>query len=405
MRYQPVFSFLLALIASSDAIGFEYNIKYALSSEYHDVNRKSPYFLAGSLNKDRFFSLRNDFELRFQWNKVTAQAGLRLKSRHEDSSVSSDLNQLYYDDKNDQFSWTVGKKVISWGVGHAFRPLDVIQHEDRRAINSASLVGVPLILVEKFSNTDALSWVWTNPLNGRDTGRDDESFAFRYFQFSDEFDFHVVGRFSRSKRVEIGLGGAYIINGNMSLFGSVIYAERYFKDINTLSDGRGIYSYTDPLEKQFYSDGFRADIGFQWTGNSGIGLLLEAWYDGEAYSQSDWKRLTALTKRQIALSDSVPGYVLQSNIAWSAKAFANDNLVRENFLVRLSYDDSDGFKPYIDLLFAPSDGGLMTTAALAYEKNYQRYSLGFRHYGGKKGSVFHDAPEREVTWARLDLSF
>ena len=387
---------------------YKLNIKNALSFEYHDVNHKSPYFLGSSLSlKEKYFSARNDLELRLQWNKIVMQSTLRARSMNKNDSFSSYINQLYYDDKNEYFSWTFGKKVISWGVGHGFRPLDVIQNENRRLINPPALIGIPLISLEKFSDSSAWSLVWTNPVYGNSESKfsKSESLALRYFRFSENYDFHVVGKFSKEKKAEGGLGVTYIVNENTSLYSSALYTKRYSKMINNLIDSVALYSVYDPMKKTYYSNGLRSNVGFQWTGNSGFGVLLEAYYDGQAYGKKDWKRLNLLTKNQLLFSDLIPDYVLESNIAWSSRAFVQDNLVRENFLLRFSFDNSDGFKPYVDFLYSPNDGGVLSTVSVVYEKNNQRYSLGFRNYAGKRDSVFRNVPEKNVTWFRMDLTF
>jgi len=387
---------------------YEFNIKNTFSSEYHDVNQKSPYFLGSSLSlKEKYFSARNDLELRFQWNKIVMQSTLSARKMNKSDSFSSYINQLFYDDKNEYFSWTFGKKVISWGVGHGFRPLDVIQNENKRAVNPPALIGVPLISLEKFSDSSAWSLVWTNPLYGKNESvvNKSESLALRYFRFSENYDFHLVGKFSREKKTEGGFGTTYIINDNASLYGSALYIKRYSKMINYLIDSGTLYSSDDPMGKVYYSEGLRANIGFQWTGDSGFSVLLESYYDGQAYSKKDWDRLNLLTQNQIAFSSSIPFRALESNIAWSSYAFTQDNLVRENYLLRLSYDNRDGLKPYVDLLFSPDDGGLLSTISVTYERNNQRFSLGFRNYGGKNNSVFRNVPEKNITWLRVDLTF
>ncbi|MDR3214365.1 MAG: hypothetical protein LBT71_10690 [Azoarcus sp.] len=390
--YQNVFALEYGVV--------QYNLKYLLSPEYHEINHNSLYYPGSKLGgKDKFFSLKNELELRVQWDKIIIQSTLSDKGY----SNLSYINQLYYDDAVGFLNFTFGKKVISWGVGHAFRPLDVIQHENRRAINTSALIGVPLISVEKITPSDALTVVWANPFVDHDRNKN-ESVAFRYYLFSDNYDFHFVGQYSRKNKTETGLGATRIANENISLFGSILYAQRYSNIKNSLILTDNIYSEVDPMEIREYTDAVRANIGLQWTGNSGFGILLEAYYDGEAYSQSDWRRLDRLTKEQVA-SGLVSREVMAGNVAWSSAAFYQDNLVRENYFMRLSYDNANGFKSSFDLLLAPKDGGVIATIELMYEKNTQRYRLGIRHYGGKADSVFYNIPESNVSWVRFELSF
>lgn len=397
-----------ALKYSENSKDYEYNIKNSLSSEYHDVNRKSLYYLGTSLSlKEKFFSVKNDLELRLRWNKFVMQSTLGARKIHKDNSTSSYINQLYYDDKNEYLSWTFGKKIISWGVGHAFRPLDVIQNENRRAVNPSALTGVPLASLEKFTASSAWSLIWANSIYGKNEykANKSESLALRYFHFAENYDLHLVGKFSREKKAEGGLGATYVINENTLLYSSALYTRRYSKIMNSLINTASLYSDSNPMRKICYSNGLRANIGYQWTGSSGVGVLFETYYDGHSYSKKDWNKLNLLTKNQLFFSYAVPYYALKSNIAWSSYAFTQDNLVRMNSLLRLSYDNSDGLKPYFDLLYSPDDGGLLSTISISYEKNNQRYSFGLRNYGGKSGSVYRNVPEKNVTWFRIDLTF
>src|SRR3569833_1312326 len=77
------------------------------------------------------------------------------------------LNELSFERKAADGFITVGRKVMSWDVGYAFRPLDGVQQEDRRALNVINLVGVPLLAYESFSTDSATTFVWSNPGRGK----------------------------------------------------------------------------------------------------------------------------------------------------------------------------------------------------------------------------------------------
>src|ERR1035438_1910937 len=60
---------------------------------------------------------------------------------------------------------------MSWGVGFGFRPLDVVQRENRRGVNLPPLVGVPVLAVERFTTDAAWTLALTSP--GQGAGSDD----------------------------------------------------------------------------------------------------------------------------------------------------------------------------------------------------------------------------------------
>jgi hypothetical protein len=359
-----------------------------------------------SLGKYRHLRSRADLELRLQWEGLTAQSTLRLDTGEKGDAVSRDavLDQLYYDGSfGGGLNWSVGKKVLAWGVGFGLRPLDVVQREDRRAVNPPALEGLPLLALEYFTSADALTLAWSNPLRGGDNDdRDDEALALRYFHFVDDDDLHLVARISRQRRFEFGAGGTHVVNDGFSLYGAALYGRRYPVTLNRLARGDELFSSSDPMRRAWRRHAAKAVVGAQWTGTSGWGILAEAYYDGEAYRHRDWRRLDSLTQRQLSMPGLAPGAIATANVAWSSQAYASPNLVRENVLLRLSYDDGDGFKPYVEFLAAPRDRGTVMTMGFDWEGNARRFFAGIRHFGGAKGSVYREVPEKGVVWLKWE---
>jgi hypothetical protein len=408
MRIGPfllAFGLLLCLLPCR-AGALDFNARLSVSPEYHATNRDSPYHRGISLGGYEHLRSRTDLELRLQWEGLTAQSTLRLGTGEKDVSRDAVLDQLYYDGSfGGGLNWSVGKKVLTWGVGFGLRPLDVVQREDRRAVNPPTLEGLPLLALEYFTSADALTLAWSNPLQGRDVDdRDDEALALRYFRFMDDDDLHVVARLSRQRRFEFGAGGTHVVSDGFSLYGAALYGRRYPLTLNRLARDGELFSPSDPLRRTWRRHAAKAVVGAQWTGTSGWGVLAEAYYDGEAYRPRDWQRLADLTKRQLALSALAPDLVATANVAWSSRAYASSNLMRENVLLRLSYDDGDSFKPYVEFLAAPRDRGTIMTTGFEWTRNDQRFLAGIRHYGGAKGSVYREVPEKGVVWLKWEWS-
>ena len=150
--------------------------------------------------------------------------------------------------------------------------------------------------------------------------------------------------------------------------------------------------------------GAKAVAGAQWTGESGWSVLLEAWYDADAYSRSEWQRLDALTAGQQALAGLAPAAAIAGNAAWSSQAYLAPNLLRDNLLARVSYDDRDGFKPYAELLATPQDGGRVLSLGASFDANRSRWSFGLRQLGGAAASAYARAPVKRQAWAELRLA-
>lgn len=397
---------LLAVLAlgSTPALADEFNATLRITPEYHEADRGSPYFAAGRPEMPGGWNSNQEIALRYRGHGFSGDATLRWETRQgEADRLRGDLNQFYFDSAlGDGLAWTIGKKVLTWGIGFAFRPLDVVQRENRRSVTDPMLVGIPLLAIEKFTADQAWTAVWAQPGQGGDKrDRDDEALAFRWYKVADKDDLHAVARFSRTRKFEAGFGANRVIGDEWSIYGATLYSHRYLNTINTLGETGGIFALTSPLAHQSGEHANKSLIGAQWTGDSGWSALLELFHDGEAYRKSDWRRLDALVARQHLNAALAPATLLNANLAWSANAYTQVNVHRDNALFRVAYDNGDGFKPYLELLNTPTDGGLVTTLGGSYEGNRFKISGGVRHLGGASDSVYAQAPERYMAWVQL----
>jgi len=382
------------------APAWEFHGAASLSPQWLTAGTGSPYYVGPPALVLPQRSSRQDLELRAQEGGFNAQGILRQQvaeaSRPEYHGIA---NQFYYDG---QFSpglgWTLGKKVLSWGVGFGFKPLDVVQREDRRAADPPPLVGQPLAVVEQIGVTDALTLAWVRPGQGRGaTDAEDPALALHWYRLDGGDDFHGVARLSSRRGIEVGGGATHVIGDEWSTYGAALYSQRREVRRNRLLDNGGLLASGDPTAETPAHGGLKAIAGAQWTGESGWSLLVEAWYDGDAYRRADWQRLDALTARQRAAP--APAAAVDGNVAWSSQAYLAANLLRENLLARLSYDDRDGFRTYVEWLATPADGGRVLTLGASLEGNRQRVSFGLRHLGGAADSAYAQAPIRRLLWA------
>jgi hypothetical protein len=291
--------------------------------------------------------LRADLEYRAQADGFNLQATLRREAADDQPDASRGVvNQIYYDGQwSPSFAWTIGRKALPWGVGFGFKPLDVVQREDRRAANPPPLVGVNVIAVEHFTADSAWTLAWSHPGAGRDA---DPGLALHGYRLIDGDDLHTVLRLSSQRRLEAGAGMTRIIGEQWSLHGAVLYQQRG----GTMAAAA--------------ADAIKAVAGVQWTGDAGLGILAEAWHDPEA-----------------PLVRHAPA---------------------NNLLLRVTYDDRDGFAPYAELLVTPTDGGGVLTVGAAWQGDRQRLTLGLRQTGGRSGAAYSAAPIRRTIWAEWHLA-
>lgn len=397
-------SCLLALALPAGAA--EFNAALMVAPEVDTPNTASPYYVGPPLVPDR--ASRQDLELRLREGGFNVQETLRWQTIRDRTPEQHGIaNQFYYDGElGDGLGWTAGKKLMSWGVGFGFKPLDVVQRENRRLVNRPALVGTPMLAVERFTADEAWTVAWTHP--GRGEGSDDfrdASLALRWYRLSaGGDDLHAVARLSHRRGLEAGVGATRVIGEEWSIYGAALYERRTRRLMNMLVGNGGTLAAADPMSEQVGGGGTKAVAGAQWTGASGWSTLAEAWYDADAYSRAQWQRLDALTASQHALAGIAPAAAIAGNVAWSSQAYLTPNLLRENLLLRLGYDDRDGFRPYAELLATPRDGGRVWTIGAVFEGNRQRLALGLRQAGGADGSAYARAPIRRAAWAEWRLA-
>ena len=407
MKRRPLIAWML-VAAGAHLQAAEITGSLSLVPEWRADNAGSPYFVVPPLVPARHKALRQDLGLRLQEGGFNAQGIVRINAaegrRAEQHGI---VNQLYYDGELGPGSgWTVGRKIVTWGVGHGFRPLDVVQREDRRGINPPPLVGIPLLAWDGFSADQALTVVWQRPDSGRgNVASADQALAVHWYRLVAGTDLHAVARISGRNGLEAGAGFSRAVGEEWSFHGALLNQRRYARSLNRMAEsGAGVLAAQSPMAEVAGRDARKAVAGAQWTGESGLGVLLEAWYDGEAYSRAEWRRLDRLTAAQRALAGSAPQSAIDGNVAWSSQAFAVSNLMRENLMTRLSHDVDQRWKSALEWVATPRDGGRAVTLSLSHEGNRQRIGGGIRWLGGAAGSALAQAPQRRAAWLEWRLA-
>lgn len=400
---------LAAFALTLPAQAADFNASLIVAPEVATGNRASPYYVGPPTVTAQNRDARQDLELRLREGGFNAQGTLRWQTAQGAKPAQHGIaNQFYYDGElGGGMGYTVGKKVLSWGVGYGFRPLDIVQRENRRGVNLPSLVGLPLVAVENFGAEEAWTLAWVRPGEGGGTSDNrDSSLAFHWYRLAGGDDLHAVARLSHRRGVEVGAGYTHVIGDEWSLHGAALYQRNFRKTLNTLAENDGPggnpFAAADPMTETLRRNGIKAVAGAQWTGESGWSILVEGWYDADAYSRAEWQRLDALTVRQRAAP--APATVIAGNVGWSSAAYLNTNLLRENLMLRAAYDDRDGFKPYAEILATPRDGGHVLTLGTAYEGNRQRISGGLRQLGGADASAYARAPFMRTVWVEWRIA-
>lgn len=312
--------------------------------------------------------------------------------------------------------WSVGKKVVSWDVGYAFRPNDVVQQEARRTLVPATLEGRPLLMAEHFSATTAYSLVWVNPTKARSaTGALEPALAARVYHRAGEVDWHGFARHGVRTGVSLGAAASWVASDALELHASLRgFAHHDTLAATGLDAGASMVPgvpatpllNANPWQAALGGGGGQVLFGGTWTNESQVSLLAEAWYDGTALSASQWQNWAA---RNQALPGwralGAPAGAVAGNLAWQASAFnASQSLRRQNVYLRLSWTH-DAWQPALDVLWHPEDGGRMWTASLVWQGDRVKLEGGLRVNGGPTTAVLRQLPVQRQGYAMASWAF
>lgn len=349
-------------------------------------------------------------ELRWtpRWGGLSGVAALLLQAQSPEGRPGGHtvrLHEAALSGGEGAWGWTVGKKVVSWDVGYAWRPNDLVQQEVRRQLAPTSLEGRPLALVEHFGADDAWSLVWAQP--GRDsqrTGANEPALALRYYRRTGTADLYGFARWGAHTQGSLGAAGVWVASESLSLHGSWRAYQR--ADSQAAALGPRTLSPTNPWQAVTLGAGQQVLVGGTWTNDQQLSLLVEAWWDGTAPSPRQWRDWTARNQALPALvARGAPAAAVAGNLAWQTQALGTAaNLHQRQWFTRLSWQH-EGWTPALDLLVHPADWGRQWTAALAWQGDRVKLEAGLRWVGGPATAVLRQLPVQRQAYLAATWSF
>jgi hypothetical protein len=338
---------------------------------------------------------------------ITLNGTATLQARSLEGGVSDSdgwVNEAYASGKALGWQWSAGKKAVSWDVGYAFRPNDVVQQEVRRTLASEALIGRPLLMAEHFDADTAWSLVWVNPIEPQaNTGAQEAALAARVYQRSGAVDWHGFARQGEHTGTSIGVAAAWVASDAIELHASVRAYQHV--DSSVSSNTGSALSATNPWQATLLGAGQQILVGGTWTNEAQVSLLLEAWHDDSALTDAQWSAWTARNQAlPLWLARRVPAIAVAGNLAWQGNAFGVSNSLRQdNVFARLSWQH-DRWQTALDVLYTPADQGVIATASVLWSGERFKLEAGLRAYAGQDDAVVRQLPiQRQgyavATWA------
>lgn len=321
------------------------------------------------------------------------------------------LGELYVEQELAGWSLTAGRRVVGWDVGYGFRPNDVVQQEPRRTLLPGLLRGRGVLQAERYGADSAWALVWVNPQRSFDDqpgwGGDEQALAVRGWRHLGEADLHLFARWGRHTRGSLGAALSWVPGDEWEWHGSLRWAD----GVDTLETDPAVAAGAtlvtqDPVHPVTRRHVAQALVGLQWTGASRLGVMVEAWYDGAAPSDAEWRAWRARNAALPAVAASVPALAgaVAGQLAWQTGALGVANLRQTSTYARLSWERG-AWQFTTDWLWMPADAGQVRTQTLAWQGDRLRLEAGWRRYGGPSDAIVRQLPARQLGYLAATWSF
>jgi hypothetical protein len=337
------------------------------------------------------------------WNALVTLQQQALQNQAARSS--SWVNELAYTQALGNWQFSAGKKIVSWDVGYAFRPNDLVQQELRRRLVSSTATGRGVLQAERFDSDSAWSLVAVNPGDSPDARAADEpALAARYYRHLGATDWYGFARQAERTGSSLGAAVAWVATDALELHASLRTLQR--ADTLAMAAPANALATQTPWRNSSIRDATQALLGAQWTSAQQLSVLLEAWCDGTALSPAQWD---AWRRRNHGLeslpAQGAPVAAVAGNLAWQADAFAAaSNLQRSSLYLRLAWEH-EGWQPALELLGHPDDGGHMLTLSLRHQGDRLLMQGGLRVTGGPDSAVLAQLPNRQQAYLQSSWAF
>lgn len=346
-------------------------------------------------------ALQGNALLRHEWPRAQGHADT---SRVNELHASADLGA---------WQWSVGKKVLGWDVGYAFRPNDLVQQEDRRAQQSQTPEGRALVQAEYFGASSAWTLVWVNPQrwpsdpDSRWRGAQESALAARAYQRRGALDLYAFARQGRHSGASLGAAMAWVVADAWELHASARALARH----ESWQIDPGITDQVvarNPWQAAMLGARQQALLGLQWTGSSQQSLMLEAWHDGTAPSRQQWRQWGARNAALTAWATQTgEAGAAAGNLRWQTTPLQANRLQRNNLYLRGSWQPEaagGAWQLSLDGLYQPTDQGRVITAAVQWQGQRLRLNASWRQLGGPADAVLAQLPLRRTLMLAATLA-
>ncbi|MBL7003686.1 MAG: hypothetical protein ISR69_06645 [Gammaproteobacteria bacterium] len=377
-QWLSLFIFILSCTSEVALAKNQLNLQLVADTQKETASR-----LFTQTNEDkRHNTQQQTLSLKSQQHGLNLHIGLEGQ---QGNTISNEFNleiyEGFYDFTINELDFSIGRKLMSSGVGYAYRPLDMVQQEERQTLIVQNIKGVDVLLSDYFTANGSLNLVLVKSDDGKTP-----ALALKGYKMLNDLDLYWLIHNQQQSKTSFGFGFSWVYGDALEIHASTRLQGQY--------DSVPTFSYNVSSQQSQAVDSVEKNgevtlLGVNWSHQNGLSLIVEYWHNSMAVSADNWQSII----KDKAFIDS-GGTIDMSNAEQLSSlsqridyAFNQPNLQQNNIFIRIAYD-SDWLDPKLDFFYHPDDGGYSVTLRAEHEINAkQQISFAWREYAGDTDSV------------------
>lgn len=372
------------------------------------ASQSSAFIRADSENKHTINTL---LDVQVDYQAFSTSLAIRGNNLyHSDKSQKSEtefiVSELFWQDSVQLGQYSIdgllGKVRIDWGVGYAYRPLDIFTPYRHNPIGIQVEEGAGVASASYFDSLGEWTLIYSNSSLNQQQGSEIEEqseqqgIGLRRYALIADTEYQALVYYDDLRRGLLGASLVTVLDNKWELHASATYQQRY---LSYQQQSR----YSLPLIE--HNNAYQALAGLIWTDISGNTLIFEYWYDSRSWDATQWQK---------AINDGSPAY---------QQGYSHANIMEHNMMLHWRLDKSawanwqwsqgswlKDFTPSIDLLYSPQDNGLIATQWLNYllhdsAKSKTEIQLAARFFSGNSDSAYANLPDKHTMLLNLKGRF
>jgi len=361
----------------------EWNLGLRSSVESYETSNANFFPESTPYNRQAVFDIANEIK------GFKSELAIHKKWQEnvdEELDTEAIIVEAFYDGSTEHFDYTIGKKVLGWGVGFAHQPLNVLTPVNNLATGIVIEEGALILSVEKYTDSGSISFLVSNTKTQQDSfTKEATGGGFRYYTLKNDWDLQGIIYHDDIYATMLGASAVNALGSSLTIHTSALWMENYDRLINRVSPETP-FPAGNPIETLQASGAVQALVGLTYSFNSNISLIAEYWYDERSPTIDEWEKLIETSYIQ---AETNPGSVYLSA---ERQFFTSTNLMRKNIMLYLSYEKSSK-NVSLDYQFSPEDKGRIGTFRFNHSwGNGYQWQIGYRTYQGPDSAVYNQLP-------------